>query len=160
MIFLHFFGTNVFFHVLRYCHEISTNTIYRIIHRVKGAIFNIRQEIIKWPNDCATLPQKFMEIGGFPCVCGVLDGSHIILSNPPNDNEDSLINRQHVHSINAIAVSGPDTYIYYASTNSPGRWHDAHVIKNSNLWNKFENGELPFNGAVILADSANSTFSR
>ncbi|XP_047127685.1 putative nuclease HARBI1 [Hydra vulgaris] len=95
-----------------------------------------------------------MEIGGFPCVCGVLDGSHIILSNPPNNNEDSLINRHHVYSINAMAVCGPDTYIYYASTNSPGRWHDAHIIRNSNLWNKFENGELPFNGAVILADSA------
>ncbi|XP_012566446.1 putative nuclease HARBI1 [Hydra vulgaris] len=53
-----------------------------------------------------------------------------------------------------MAVCGPDTYIYYASTNSPGRWHDAHVIRNSNLWNIFENGELPFNGAVILADSA------
>ncbi|XP_004212115.1 putative nuclease HARBI1 [Hydra vulgaris] len=53
-----------------------------------------------------------------------------------------------------MAVCGPDTYICYASTNSPGRWHDSHVIRNSNLWNKFENGEIPFNGNVILADSA------
>ncbi|XP_065643973.1 putative nuclease HARBI1 [Hydra vulgaris] len=154
MVFLHFIGTNVFFHVLRDCHGISTNTIYRIIHSVGEAIFNIRQEIIKWPNDCSTLPQKFMEIGGFPCVCGVLDGSHILLSNPPQADEDSLINRHHVHSINAMAVCGPDTSIFYASTNSPGRWHDAHVLRNCNLWNKFEIGELPFNGAVILADSA------
>ena len=41
MVYLHFIGTNVFFHVLRDCHGISTNTIYRIIHSVGEAIFNV-----------------------------------------------------------------------------------------------------------------------
>ncbi|XP_012560242.1 uncharacterized protein LOC105846248 [Hydra vulgaris] len=61
MVFLHFIGTNVFFHVLRDCHGISTNTMYRFIHSVGEAIFNIRREIIKWTNDCSTLPQKFIQ---------------------------------------------------------------------------------------------------
>ncbi|XP_047124313.1 putative nuclease HARBI1 [Hydra vulgaris] len=74
-----------------------------------------------------------MEIRCFPCQCGVLDSSHIILSNPPNNHEDSLISRHHVQSINAMTV-----------------------IRNSNLWNNFKKGELPFNGAVFFADSAYS----
>ena len=72
-----------------------------------------------------------MDIGGFPSVCGALDGTHILLSNPPANDEDSYINRHHTHSINAMAVCGPNLEIFYATANSPGRWHDSHVRDHS-----------------------------
>jgi hypothetical protein len=153
-LFLHFLGTNAFYHLLRDARGPSSHTVYRVIHRVSDAINTLRQEIIRWPDDCSKLPQDFLKIGGFPSVAGCLDGTHVNIS-PPSQDEISYLNRHHQHSINVLAVSGPDLSIYYLNANRPGRCHDSNVLRSSSLWTSFEvNGTLPFHGAVLLGDSA------
>ena len=125
-LFLHFLGTNSFYHVIRDCHRVGTNTVHRCIHKIADLIFGLRSELIHWPDDCSRLPQKFLDLGGFPSVCGCLDGSHIPVT-PPKADEDSYVNRHHQHSLNSVMVAGPDMTIYYANCRSPGRWHDSHV---------------------------------
>ena len=51
-------------------------------------------------------------------------------------------------------VAGPSLEIFYLSSNCSGRWHDSRVLKSTELWNHFENGNIPFPGAVIIGDSA------
>ncbi len=44
--------------------------------------------------------------------------------------------------------------MYFLSVNWPGSVHDARVIRNSTLFNRFQEGFRPIPGACILADSA------
>jgi hypothetical protein len=151
--FLHFAGTNSFFHVLRDARGPSTHTVHRTVHRVAAAIITLKNEVICWPQDKTKLRHEFMKIANFPCVAGALDGCHVIIT-PPADDEISYVNRHHSHSINMLAVCGPDLSFFYINTEHPGSCHDGHVIRYSHLWRTFENGNLPFPGAVLLGDSA------
>ena len=56
---------------------------------------------------------------------------------------------------NYLYDTGPDLTIYYLNRDHPGRCHDANVLSESLLWRSFEDaGNRPFDGAVILGDSA------
>ena len=154
LVFLHFLGTNSFYHVMHSCHGISTSTVWHIIHRVVPAILSLKREFIRWPGQPLSIAAKFRDIAGFPCVAGCVDGTHVQV-NPPRNNEDAYVNRHHSKSLNVAMVSGPDYTIYFCSSRCPGRWHDSRVIKESSLWTAFEQqGNRPFPGAVILGDSA------
>ena len=111
-------------------------------------------QTIKYFQDCTNLAKDFYDLGGFPSTCGCIDGTHVKVS-PPKDDEISFVNRHHNHSLNVLAVCGPDLYIYYAFADRPGRCHDAGVLRESSLWRSFEvNKVRPFRDAVILGDLA------
>ena len=44
LVFLHFLGTNLFYHVMHSSHGISTSTVWHIIHRVVPAILSFKVE--------------------------------------------------------------------------------------------------------------------
>ena len=46
---------------------------------------------------------KFHQIAGFPNVMGPIDGTHIRIKSPPND-EHLFVNRKYYHSINVQGV--------------------------------------------------------
>lgn len=97
---------------------------------------------------------KFRGIAGFPLVAGCIDGTHIPLS-PPHNNEEAYVNRHYPKSLNVTMVAHPDYTIYFCSSQCPGRWHDSRVIKESTLWTTFgPQGHRPFSEALILGDSA------
>ena len=50
-------------------------------------------------------------------------------------------------------ISGPSTTVYYCDAANPGSFHDNYVLKNSPIYQKYERGELPFEGACVLGDS-------
>lgn len=152
-LFLHFVGCNAFFHVMRDARGPSTHTVHRVVSRVTDAILTLKQNVIKWPADMQKLRRDFYNIANFPCVAGALDGCHIEIT-PPADDENSYVNRHHTKSINMLAVCGPDLTFFYVNTDHPGSCHDGHVIRYSKLWRQFEDGRLPFPGAILLGDSA------
>ena len=125
-IFLHFLGNNAFYHVLCDCHGVSKNTVFRTVHRVCDELFELRNDYIKWPENTDKLARDFYEIAKMPSVCGCIDGSHVPVI-PPKEDESACVNRHHVHSLNVMAVCGPDLKIYYANSRAGGRWHDSRV---------------------------------
>ena len=136
------------------CHGISTSTVWQIIHRVVPAILSLKREFIRWPDQPLSIAAKFRDIAGIPYVAGCVDGTHVPV-NPPYDDEDANVNRHHSKSLNVAMVAGPDYTIYFCSSRCPGRWHDLRVLKESTLWTAFEQqGRRPFPEAVILGDSA------
>jgi hypothetical protein len=153
-VFLQFLGNNAFYHLLRDARGPSSHTVFRVVHRVSEAVNTLQDDIIRWPEDCSRLASDFLKLGGFPRCAGCLDGTHVMIS-PPSKDEISFLNRHHQHSINALAVAGPDLKIYYLNANFPGRCHDSNVLRSSSLWRSFEDaGNRPFEGAVLLGDSA------
>ncbi|TRY80539.1 hypothetical protein TCAL_13144 [Tigriopus californicus] len=123
-IFLHFLGTNGFYHVMRDCHGVDTHTVFRDVHQVAEALFGYREQFFGWPTDRAMeLAQKFFDVAPFPSVCGLIDGTHVNILAQSSD-EESYVNRHHDHSINAVIVCGPYLEILYVNANSPGRRSD------------------------------------
>ena len=152
MIFLQFVGNNANYHLLRDVRGPSTNIICCVIHRVAQAISTLEQEVIRWPADVSKLPGQFYEMAGFPSVAGCIDGCHIQVI-PAKKDETSYVNRHQTHSLNVLAVAGPDLTIFFADANAPGRCHDSRVLKNSSLWQCMEvDKNLPFEGACLLGD--------
>ena len=125
-VFLHFLGCNGFYHDVAFSHGISTDAVFRIVHKVANAILTLREETINWPANCADLPGQFRAMAGFPAVAGCLDGTHVTVS-PPKDDEEGFVNRHHQHSLNVLGVCGPNLKFYYVNSSAPGRWHDSRV---------------------------------
>ena len=64
--FLHFFGTNSFYHVMHSFHGISTSTVWQVIHRVVPVILNFKREFIRWPDQPLSIASKFRDMTAFP----------------------------------------------------------------------------------------------
>jgi hypothetical protein len=151
MLFSQFLGTNGFYHLLRDARGVSTAQVCRTVRQVAEALMPLMPSIIRWPEDCSKLATLFHRIGGFPLVAGAIDGTHVLVS-PPGAQEEACLNRHQSHSLNVLAVAGPDLSYYYAFANQPGRCHDSSVLKASNLFEDFENGWQPFDNAHLLGD--------
>jgi hypothetical protein len=153
---LRFLATGAFYRVVGDAHGPSEPTICRNLKRVVSAInTTLFDELIRWPsvnNELTLIPHRFREIGGMPCVSGCVDGTLIQIKAPCVD-EEHFVDRHGNHSLNCMVVAGPTLKAYYVSARWPGRLNDKRVIKNSAMFDAFEDGWRPFPNAVILGDS-------
>ena len=154
LIALHFLGNGGQYHGVSDMHGVSTATVCRSVHRVVDAIIeNMFQETVRWPENSVKNASEFLDIGGFPSVCGLIDGTMINID-APSENEEQFVNRKGTHAINALLVCGPHHQYYYVSARWPGSVHDSRVLKNTELYRKFESGWRPFTNAVILGNES------
>jgi nuclease HARBI1 len=91
----------------------------------------------------------FIFIGGFPSVCGLVDGTLINIDAPKN-NESNYIDRHGKHSLNVMMICGPEMQFFAVNARWPGSVHDSRVLRTSFVHDKFEDGWRPFEDAVIL----------
>jgi len=69
-VFLHFLGTNGFYHDIGGSHVISRATVGNIVKEVCNVLFNHRNEVLRWPENPESLAQQFFNIARIPCVAG------------------------------------------------------------------------------------------
>lgn len=154
MVFLHWIGTNSFYHEIADQHSIHKSTVCRIVHEVSDLLFELRNDFLRWPDDPEVVAEQFYRIARIPNVFGAIDGTHVLM-HPSNEDEPDFINRHQTHSFNCLVVAGADLRILYADCNNPGRLHDSNILRLSSLWRMNEvHRERPFPGAVLLGDSA------
>lgn len=154
LIALHWLGNGGQYHGVCDMHGVSKMTVCRCVHDIVSAVNEVKfDEIVSWPLNMLDVVQRFHAIAGFPEVCGIVDGT-LINIDAPSINEPAYVDRHGKHSINCMAVCGPDLTFYYVSANWPGSVHDARVLRNSSLFRRMENGWRPHPNAVILGDSA------
>ena len=150
---LHWLGNGGQYHAVSDMHGISKATVCRIIRQFVTAVNNtLFNELVTWPDNVADVVQKFYELGGLPLVCGCIDGT-LIKIDAPRENEEAFVDRHGNHSINCMAVCGPDLTFYYVDANWPGRVHDARILRNSSLFQRMQNGWRPVPDGIILGDS-------
>ncbi|KAJ8909428.1 hypothetical protein NQ315_016450 [Exocentrus adspersus] len=151
---LHWLGNGGQYHGVCDMHGVSKMTVCRCVHDFVDAVNQIKfNEVVSWPANTLDIIQGFHAMAGMPEVCGVIDGT-LIKIDAPSINEAAYVDRHGKHSINCMAVCGPDMKFYYVSANWPGSVHDARVLRNSSLCRRMENGWRPHPNAVILGDSA------
>lgn len=97
----------------------------------------------------------FEEKKGIKGVIGVIDGSHIPISQPLEYHEN-YVNRKQFHSIILQAVCDHENLITDVYAGWPGSVHDAHVFKRSTLSEKRENDCVEMNptGRYLIGDAA------
>ncbi|KAJ3655791.1 hypothetical protein Zmor_014904 [Zophobas morio] len=150
---LHWLGCGAQNHIVGDAHGVDKSTVCRTVQRVVNVVNDVLlNRIVRWPENIPNEIEKFYRIAHFPHVCGVVDGSLIPIDAPTN-NEPAFVDRWGGHSINCMFVCGATKFFYYVSANCPGSVHDARVMRNSNLYRRFERQNI-FPNAVILGDSA------
>jgi len=146
---LHWLGNAGYYHGIGDMHGISKSTVCRIVKRVINATVDlIFPEVVKWPSTADGISEEFFRKGGFPNVCGCVDGTLVRIDSPRVD-EAAYVDRYGDHSINAMMICGPDLSFYAVSARWPGSVHDSRVFRNSPIYQRFEDGWRPFQGAVI-----------
>ncbi|CAG7832733.1 unnamed protein product [Allacma fusca] len=134
-------------------HGVVKSTVCRSVNAVLDVIIDhLFQEIVRFPEDCSNLAIDFLRLGGFPFVCGCVDGT-LINIDAPRENESHFVDRYGNHSINTLMICGPDMNFFCVNPNWPGATHDARVLRNTIICKRFDEGWRPFPDAVILGDS-------
>ena len=131
---LRFFATGDFCYSVRDSHGVSKASVHNCINRVTQALSDVYfGEVVSWPRS-ETARQRiagdFFRKYRFPAVCGALDGTLIPIMTP-SENEWQFVDRKGSHSLNVLAIAGPDYQFYAVNANWPGSVHDARVHRES-----------------------------
>ena len=155
---LRFFAEGGYMKPIGDLHGISRFSAARCIHRVSRVIGCHEVEFIEWSfNDdrLQELKKNFYDYSSvedrhirMPGVLGAIDGTHIRIATPVK-NESIFVNRKNYHSINTQLVCDSNLRILSVNCKWPGSTHDAFILRNSDVWDVFEENENPPKGWLL-----------
>lgn len=136
----------------------SVSTIWRSVNQCTKIIELQLQHFIKWPTgeEAPLIADEFQHVAGFPGVIEAMDGTHIEIVSP-SENQKDFNNRKMRHSLILLAVCLPNRSFSYTYAGFPGSANDARVFRCSDLGVAiYEEPTLLFPGSQyhVLADSA------
>ncbi|XP_056121345.1 putative nuclease HARBI1 [Rhinichthys klamathensis goyatoka] len=135
---------------------LSQSSVSRVITQTLTALSqpNIVTQFVSFPLDARTLhthKRAFMDIAGFPGVVGVIDGTHVRII-APSEDEAVFVNRKNFHSINVQIVFNAACKILDIVAKWPGSTHDVRMLSESGIRQLFERCYVPAN-CHLLGDS-------
>jgi hypothetical protein len=148
-----FYATGSFQNLIGDMVNVHKSTACRAIRRVSLALVRTMEEHIYFPvtnQDTIRTKQDFLHMANFPNVIACVDCTHCRIV-APADHEHEYVNRKGFHSINVQIMCDANMRIVNIVVQWPGSTHDARILRQSNVYQGFENGEV--NG-LVLGDSA------
>lgn len=154
---LRFFATGSYQKGVGEEHKIamSQQAVSNTISEVATAIEFIAPRWIKFPTNEQRKQEtkfQFMERFGFPGVLGAVDGTHVAIVRPAED-EHLYFNRKRYHSKNVQIICGANLEILNVNANFGGASHDAFIWRNSAVCRFLEENYLRGDRSWILGDS-------
>ncbi|KAG8230335.1 hypothetical protein J437_LFUL000606, partial [Ladona fulva] len=122
--------------------SLSQPSVSRAVKKIMEAL-NSPQLLGKWivfpqgQRERMEIIQNNYQATAISGVLGYVDGTHIPIKAPPED-EHLYFNRKHYHSINAQIVCDSGMRILNVLARHPGSAHNSHVWKNSAVRKKLE----------------------
>ena len=95
--------------------------------------------------------QRFYERSGFTLVIRCIDGTHVSILAPPQ-NEVVFVDWKNFHSINIRAISDINLKFIDIVAKWPGGTHDAFIWRSFGVNHKIANGEIPVVNGWFLRD--------
>ncbi|RUS91083.1 hypothetical protein EGW08_001108 [Elysia chlorotica] len=132
---------------------VSQSTVSRTVRKVLDIFLVLVPRYIRAPTQQEANFQKrlFSEMAGFPGVFACIDGTHVRIQRPRDDEAD-YVNRKNFHSLNVQIVCNSDMLIMDCVARHPGSAHDARILRESNLFAAMEGQPRQLQG-LILGDS-------
>ena len=132
--------------------HVSQPSACRYIRAVALGLQSVYSKFISMPGsaDMATIKSQFYELANLPGVLGLVDGTHVRIQKP-SENEADHLNRHFYHSINVQAICLPNGRFSGVLARFPGSVHDSRIWKLSQIGTYVENNFLA--GVHILGDS-------
>ncbi|XP_046863344.1 putative nuclease HARBI1 [Xenia sp. Carnegie-2017] len=103
---LRFFGSGSFLQVIGDTHGYDKATVSRVVRKVVLALASKHADYINFPStneEKNAIRTGMYQIAGFPCAIGCVDGTHIRII-APSQNEPNYVNRKGYHSINVQVI--------------------------------------------------------
>ena len=85
--------------------------------------------------------RNFYQVAGFPGIIGCIDGSHIPIV-APHEDEFAFVNRKKFHSINVQAICDSSLVFMDVVAKWPGSNHDTFFLLTSVTHDQFERGKF------------------
>ena len=84
-----------FLQVVGDCVGVDKSTVSRVLNDVTDALAELSTQFILWPSEDQKREVRtgFYKLGGFPSIGGCLDGTHIRMK-APSEDEKSYVNRK------------------------------------------------------------------
>lgn len=133
---------------------ISQPSSSRIIEACANETLKYAQEVINFPATIEALnrvKQRFHDVSGIPGVIGVVDGTHVAIQGP-RQNEPAYVNRKLYHSINCQVVADRTYKIFDIVAKWPGGTHDSFIWRYSSVRERLNNRE--FGESIFLGKSS------
>ena len=132
---------------------VSRMTVHRCIMRVSAVLKRAMCQYVHFDNDKKTdqTKRKFFSVAHFPGVIGCIDCTQIRIQ-APSVNEGEFVNRKGYHSINIQLICDADLKVINAVIKWPGSVHDARILRQSAVYQAFEEEQAPLAGH-LLGDS-------
>lgn len=123
---------------------VGKSTTIEAVQDVVNALFDIRQDHIKWPETLAEVEESistFDALSSLPNIVGAIDGSHIPIKAPDESAVDYFSRYQEYDFIIQGVANGKKLFIDFAC-GFPGSMHDARVCRLSNIFSEAEQGNI------------------
>ncbi|XP_040900533.1 putative nuclease HARBI1 [Toxotes jaculatrix] len=140
---LRFFANGSFLYNIGDAEHISRATVCRAIRKVCLALKRFLSVFVVFPGHkpVRAIKEEFHGIAGFPNVIGCIDGTHIPIT-APSENEGDYVNRKSFHSINVQIICDAAHIITNVEAKWPGSVHDSRIYRESTISNRLERGEI------------------
>jgi len=132
---------------------VSQPTVSRCVNEFVEAVCKKANQFIYMPRTASereTIKQGFYNVARFPGVLGCVDGTHIPII-APSEDEYAYVNRKNFHSINVQAVCDFNMIFTDVVAKWPGSHHDSFILSSSAICYRFELGE--YGNGWLLGDS-------
>ena len=133
--------------------QVSQPTVSKILTAFTKSMVKLAPKFIFMPKergDIIETKQNFYQFAGFPGVIGCIDGTHIPIV-APHDDEFAYVNRKKFHSINVQAICDANLVFMDVVAKWPGSNHDSFILLTSAIHDEFERGK--FGDSWLLGDS-------
>ena len=112
----------------------------RCVHGTIRAIATLKQRFIKFPDNTEfnRLQTAFYQKRGIPGVLGAIDGTHVPIVQPRDNDSELYRNRKGLFSINVQLMCASDLIIRNVVASWKGSTHDSRIFHESTLKDRLE----------------------
>ena len=123
------------------------STVIEAVQDVVGALYELWDDHIKFPENLAEITTSFEELSALPNIVGTKDGSHVRIKAPPDSIADYFSRYQQHDFIVQAVVNGNKIFTDFAC-GFPGSMHNARLLRGSGIFTRAERGEI-FIAAIV-----------
>lgn len=134
--------------------NIGRSTVLESVEDVVEALCDLKNEYIKFPETIAETQaaiDTFTTKSNLPNIVGAIDGTHIHIKGPKDSAVDYFSRYQQYDFVIQAIADGKGLFLDFAA-GYPGSMHDARVLRNSNIFDRAERGQI-LQGPFIRIDN-------